>query len=78
VLFILFVPYLELPLFLVFGTVVRWGGPVSRVFRSEPNLRNHRKLLVTDAGTLAAILWCGGRNLADEYFGFGDSAAPWT
>jgi cardiolipin synthase len=37
------------------------------------NLRNHRKLVVADD----CCLWCGGRNLAGEYF-LGDSAgAVW-
>jgi cardiolipin synthase len=31
-------------------------------------LRNHRKVLVTDAHEDAGRLWCGGRNLAAEYF----------
>jgi len=32
------------------------------------NLRDHRKLLLTDIGHDDARLWCGGRNLAAEYF----------
>jgi cardiolipin synthase len=57
------------------GIAVRWAH--SR--RSDPletrlNLRYHRKLLVCDD----AILWCGGRNLADEYFTHDGAKAPWV
>jgi len=45
-------------------------------FRGHLNLRNHRKMVVADAGTSAERLWCGGRNIAAEYFeAIGDSAA---
>ncbi|MEJ1964902.1 MAG: phospholipase D-like domain-containing protein [Gammaproteobacteria bacterium] len=37
------------------------------------NLRNHRKLVVADD----AGLWCGGRNLAAEYFCGDGRAEPW-
>ncbi|WP_198968646.1 phospholipase D-like domain-containing protein [Xylophilus sp. ASV27] len=38
------------------------------------NLRNHRKLLIADN----AWLWCGGRNLAAEYFTGRPGEAAWT
>ena len=41
------------------------------------NLRNHRKLAVADAGCAAERLWCGGRNLAAEYFEEQPGCAPW-
>jgi cardiolipin synthase len=41
------------------------------------NLRNHRKLAVADAGTTAERLWCGGRNLATEYFESRPGRAAW-
>ncbi len=44
--------------------------PFSSPLRGRTNLRNHRKMAVAD-GTW---LWCGGRNLAAEYFE-GDSVS---
>ena len=41
------------------------------------NLRNHRKLAVADAGCVAERLWCGGRNLAAEYFETEPGCAAW-
>lgn len=38
--------------------------PLRSSLRGRTNLRNHRKMLVTDG----EWLWCGGRNLAAEYF----------
>ena len=44
--------------------VVRFVPPFRSPKRGRTNLRNHRKLVVADR----QILWCGGRNLAGEYF----------
>ncbi len=57
--------------------VVRFVPPFRSPLRGRTNLRNHRKMLLADGERL----WCGGRNLAAEYFE-GDSApvlgtAPW-
>jgi cardiolipin synthase len=57
------------------GIAVRWA----HAGRSDPletrlNLRFHRKLVVCDD----AVLWCGGRNLADEYFTHDGARAPWV
>lgn len=41
------------------------------------NLRDHRKLVLADAGLPTGRMWCGGRNLAIEYFEGGPHAAPW-
>jgi cardiolipin synthase A/B len=41
--------------------------------RGRTNLRNHRKIVVADG----ARLWCGGRNLAAEYFTGSPGQAPW-
>jgi cardiolipin synthase len=41
------------------------------------NLRNHRKYTVADAGFANERLWCGGRNLAAEYFDERADAAAW-
>ncbi|MGB8076709.1 MAG: phospholipase D-like domain-containing protein, partial [Gallionella sp.] len=45
--------------------------PLRSSLRSRTNLRNHRKMVITDS----EWLWCGGRNLAAEYFS-GDEATP--
>jgi cardiolipin synthase A/B len=42
--------------------------PLHSPLKGRSNLRDHRKLLVADAGLPLARLWCGGRNLAAEYF----------
>jgi len=50
--------------------------PLHSPLRGRTNLRNHRKMIITDSERL----WCGGRNLAAEYFS-GDAASggelPW-
>ncbi len=50
--------------------VVRFVPPLSSPKRGRTNLRNHRKMVIADGERL----WCGGRNLAAEYFG--GAAAP--
>ncbi|MDR0440491.1 MAG: phospholipase D-like domain-containing protein [Candidatus Accumulibacter sp.] len=57
--------------------IVRFVPPFSSSKRGRTNLRNHRKMVIADGKRL----WCGGRNLAAEYFE-GDSRrffrrAPW-
>ena len=44
--------------------VVRFVPPFRSPKRGRTNLRNHRKMLIADG----LHLWCGGRNLAAEYF----------
>jgi cardiolipin synthase len=44
--------------------VVRFVPPFRSPKRGRTNLRNHRKMLIADG----RHLWCGGRNLAAEYF----------
>ena len=44
------------------------GSLKSWALRGRINLRDHRKLLIVDSGTPQARVWCGGRNLATEYF----------
>jgi cardiolipin synthase len=46
-----------------------------RPLKGRTNLRNHRKLVIADAGRDTERLWCGGRNLAAEYFE-GEPAGP--
>ncbi len=47
--------------------------PLRSSLKGRTNLRNHRKMVIADG----EWLWCGGRNLAAEYFE-GDGAAPWV
>ncbi len=52
--------------------------PFRSTLRGRTNLRNHRKMVIADG----EWLWCGGRNLATEYFE-GDAASgrhslPWV
>ena len=47
------------------GVGVRWFMPlIDRPRSGRLNMRNHRKIVVADG----RLLWCGGRNLATEYF----------
>lgn len=60
------------------GAVTLFVSPLSSPLPGRTNLRNHRKLLLTDAGTADAQLWCGGRNLGAEYFDGAPDVPPWT
>ena len=51
--------------------------PLHSPLKGRTNLRNHRKLLVADAGLETQRLWCGGRNLATEYFKGTPAKPPW-
>jgi len=51
--------------------------PLHSPLKGRTNLRNHRKLVVADAGHAAERLWCGGRNLAAEYFEGQPDHAAW-
>jgi cardiolipin synthase len=58
--------------------VVLFVPPLRSSLRGRTNLRNHRKMVITDT----EWLWCGGRNIATEYFE-GDAASaskstPWV
>ena len=57
--------------------VVLFVPPFYSPLQGRTNLRNHRKMLIVDN----TALWCGGRNLAAEYFE-GDAnhakMRPWT
>jgi cardiolipin synthase len=57
------------------GQVCWFVPPLHSPLKGRTNLRNHRKLVVADAGKADARLWCGGRNLANEYFD-GSAAGP--
>ena len=42
--------------------------PLHSPLKGRTNLRDHRKMLIADAARATQRLWCGGRNLAGEYF----------
>ena len=44
--------------------VALFVSPLQSPLRGRTNLRNHRKMVIVDGNWL----WCGGRNLAAEYF----------
>jgi cardiolipin synthase len=48
--------------------------PLHSPLRGRTNLRNHRKMVIADG----QWFWCGGRNLASEYFEGEPGKAPWT
>lgn len=58
--------------------VVFFVPPLRSSLRGRTNLRNHRKMVITDS----EWLWCGGRNLATEYFEGDTTSAhrspPWV
>jgi cardiolipin synthase A/B len=57
------------------GIAVRWANAGRRDrMETRLNLRYHRKMVVCDD----TILWCGGRNVADEYFTADGAGAPWV
>ena len=51
--------------------------PLHSPLKGRTNLRDHRKLLVADAGLATQRLWCGGRNMASEYFDGEPGRPPW-
>ena len=65
------------PLHRAGGHTAVFVPPLQSPLRGRTNLRNHRKLVVADAGQDKARLWCGGRNMATEYFEGEPGTAPW-
>jgi len=59
------------------GDFALFVPPLSSPLKGRTNLRNHRKLVVADAGHPEARLWCGGRNIAAEYFNGSQRKAAW-
>lgn len=59
------------------GLYTPFVPPVRSPLRGRSNLREHRKLVVADAAAASARLWCGGRNLASEYFAYQIGAPRW-
>ncbi len=54
--------------------VARFIPVLHRPFKGRTNLRNHRKLIVSDS----RHVWSGGRNIADEYFTHWRSGPPFV
>jgi cardiolipin synthase A/B len=59
------------------GECVLFVPPLRSPLKGRTNLRDHRKLLVADAESVTGRLWCGGRNLAAEYFGGARGESAW-
>ncbi len=59
------------------GEVRLFVPPLHSPLKGRTNLRDHRKMLIADAGQTEQRLWCGGRNLAADYFNGRPGAAPW-
>ena len=59
------------------AAVVLFVPPLHSPLKGRTNLRNHRKMLVVDAARETRRLWCGGRNLAAEYFEGTPGTPPW-
>jgi cardiolipin synthase len=59
------------------ASVVLFVPPLHSPLKGRTNLRNHRKLLIIDGARESRRLWCGGRNLASEYFEGTPGKPPW-
>jgi cardiolipin synthase len=59
------------------ASVTLFVPPLHSPLKGRTNLRDHRKMLIADAGLPTQRLWCGGRNLAAEYFEGSPGQAPW-
>ncbi len=60
------------------GEFLLFVPPLHSPFKKgRSNLRDHRKLLVVDAAQDGQRVWCGGRNLAVEYFEGNAETAAW-
>ena len=59
------------------GECTLFVPPLHSPLKGRANLRDHRKLLVADADLATGQLWCGGRNLASEYFDGAPGKPPW-
>ena len=59
------------------AAVTLFVPPLHSPLKGRTNLRDHRKMLIVDAGLASGRLWCGGRNLASEYFEGEKGKAAW-
>ena len=65
------------PLLAVGGARSVFAPPFRSPLNGRWNLRDHRKLVLADTALPTRRMWCGGRNLAIEYFEGGPRTAPW-
>ena len=65
------------PLTLAGGQVAVFAPPLRSPLHGRWNLRDHRKLVLADAALEGGRMWCGGRNLATEYFEGSPHTAAW-
>ena len=65
------------PLVAAGGEVTRFVPPLHSPLKGRTNLRDHRKMVIADAGKPTQRLWCGGRNLACEYFEGAPGTPAW-
>jgi cardiolipin synthase len=59
------------------ASVTLFVPPLHSPLKGRTNLRDHRKMLIVDAAHPGPRLWCGGRNLASEYFEGEAGKAAW-
>jgi cardiolipin synthase len=59
------------------AAVTLFVPPLHSPLKGRTNLRDHRKMLIVDAQLATGRLWCGGRNLASEYFEGEQGKAAW-
>ena len=59
------------------ATCAVFAPPFRSPLHGRWNLRDHRKLVLADAALPTGRMWCGGRNLATEYFEGGPRTPPW-
>jgi cardiolipin synthase len=59
------------------ASVALFVPPLHSPLKGRTNLRNHRKMVIVDGALASRRLWCGGRNLASEYFEGEPGKAPW-
>lgn len=57
--------------------VAIFAPPLRSPLGGRTNLRNHRKYVAVDPALATGRLWCGGRNLAQEYFEGEPGKLPW-
>ena len=59
------------------GEFLLFVPPLHSPLNGRTNLRDHRKLVVVDGRHDGRRVWCGGRNLAVEYFEGNAATAAW-
>ena len=59
------------------GAYTFFVPPLRSPLKGRSNLREHRKMVVSDVASESRRLWCGGRNLVADYFEDGAPAPHW-